>query len=105
MSVVNFASFTSTFADSTGLLSLTTLTSPRGPLRVLRLGQEAATPKTRRFVTSIEQADLYQIADIQAQIDSTVDIMHQNITKVAERGERLDNLQDKTGASSAQLPC
>lgn len=25
--------------------------------------------------------------------------MHQNITKVAERGERLDALQDKTGAS------
>lgn len=38
-----------------------------------------------------------KIADIQAQIDSTVDIMHQNITKVAERGERLDTLQDKTG--------
>jgi hypothetical protein len=25
--------------------------------------------------------------------------MHQNITKVAERGERLDALQDKTGES------
>jgi hypothetical protein len=24
-------------------------------------------------------------------------VMHQNITKVAERGERLDALQDKTG--------
>ncbi|BEJ16982.1 hypothetical protein CspHIS471_0603830 [Cutaneotrichosporon sp. HIS471] len=45
-----------------------------------------------------------KIADIQAQIDSTVDIMHQNITKVAERGERLDTLQDKTDnlAVSAQ---
>ncbi|WOO82831.1 Synaptobrevin 1 [Vanrija pseudolonga] len=45
-----------------------------------------------------------KIADIQAQIDSTVDIMHQNITKVAERGERLDALQDKTDnlAVSAQ---
>lgn len=41
-----------------------------------------------------------KIADIQAQIDSTVDIMHQNITKVAERGERLDALQDKTGGFS-----
>lgn len=38
-------------------------------------------------------------AAIQAQIDSTVDIMRENITKVAERGERLDSLQDKTGAS------
>ncbi|KAJ6551311.1 synaptobrevin-domain-containing protein [Mycena capillaripes] len=43
-------------------------------------------------------------AAIQAQIDSTVDIMRENITKVAERGERLDSLQDKTDnlAVSAQ---
>ncbi|POV94268.1 hypothetical protein PSHT_16325 [Puccinia striiformis] len=34
---------------------------------------------------------------IQAQIDDTVGIMRDNITKVAERGERLDTLQDKTG--------
>ncbi|KAJ2919540.1 hypothetical protein MD484_g957, partial [Candolleomyces efflorescens] len=39
-------------------------------------------------------------AAIQAQIDDTVGIMRENITKVAERGERLDSLQDKTGASS-----
>lgn len=37
-------------------------------------------------------------AAIQAQIDDTVGIMRENITKVAERGERLDSLQDKTGA-------
>lgn len=37
-------------------------------------------------------------AAIQAQIDDTVGIMRENITKVAERGERLDQLQDKTGA-------
>ena len=36
-------------------------------------------------------------AAIQAQIDDTVDIMKNNIQKVAERGERLDSLQDKTG--------
>ena len=36
-------------------------------------------------------------AAIQAQIDDTVGIMRENITKVAERGERLDQLQDKTG--------
>ena len=40
-------------------------------------------------------------AAIQAQIDDTVGIMRDNITKVAERGERLDNLQDKTGESSS----
>lgn len=39
-------------------------------------------------------------AAIQAQIDDTVDIMKSNINKVAERGERLDDLQDKTGMFS-----
>ncbi|KAM0786926.1 hypothetical protein ACM66B_002348 [Microbotryomycetes sp. NB124-2] len=43
-------------------------------------------------------------AAIQAQIDDTVGIMRDNINKVAERGERLDALQDKTDnlAQSAQ---
>ncbi|RPD65462.1 synaptobrevin, partial [Lentinus tigrinus ALCF2SS1-6] len=43
-------------------------------------------------------------AAIQQQIDDTVGIMRENITKVAERGERLDQLQDKTDnlAVSAQ---
>jgi Synaptobrevin len=36
-------------------------------------------------------------AAIQAQIDDTVTIMRDNITKVVERQERLDSLQDKTG--------
>lgn len=36
-------------------------------------------------------------AAIQAQIDDTVGIMRDNITKVVERQERLDSLQDKTG--------
>jgi len=40
-----------------------------------------------------------QISEIQAQIDDTVTVMHENITRVAERGERLDALQDKTGES------
>ncbi|WVQ93979.1 hypothetical protein IAU59_001057 [Kwoniella sp. CBS 9459] len=45
-----------------------------------------------------------KIADIQEQIDSTVNVMHENIQRVAERGERLDALQDKTDtlAVSAQ---
>nr|XP_031859860.1 uncharacterized protein CI109_004708 [Kwoniella shandongensis]KAA5526932.1 hypothetical protein CI109_004708 [Kwoniella shandongensis] len=45
-----------------------------------------------------------KIADIQSQINETVDVMHKNITQVAERGERLDALQDKTDnlAVSAQ---
>ncbi|KZW00801.1 synaptobrevin [Exidia glandulosa HHB12029] len=43
-------------------------------------------------------------AAIQAQIDDTVGIMRDNIVKVAERGERLDSLHDKTDnlAVSAQ---
>ena len=43
-------------------------------------------------------------AAIQQQIDDTVGIMRENINKVAERGERLDTLQDKTDnlAVSAQ---
>lgn len=43
-------------------------------------------------------------AAIQQQIDDTVGIMRENITKVAERGERLDSLQDKTGALFCPLP-
>lgn len=33
---------------------------------------------------------------LQREINSTVDIMRDNINKVSERGERLDSLQDKT---------
>lgn len=43
-------------------------------------------------------------AAIQAQIDDTVGIMRENITKVAERGERLDSLQDKTGWDGLYFP-
>jgi len=35
-------------------------------------------------------------AAIQQQIDDTVGIMRENINKVADRGARLDTLQDKT---------
>lgn len=43
-------------------------------------------------------------AALQAEIDSTVNVMRNNINKVSERGERLDSLQDKTDnlAVSAQ---
>lgn len=41
---------------------------------------------------------------LQAQIDDTVGVMRDNINKVAERGTRLDHLQNKTDdlAQSAQ---
>ena len=35
--------------------------------------------------------------DVQAQVDEVVGIMHENINKVMERGEKLDSLQTKTG--------
>jgi len=43
-------------------------------------------------------------AALKAQIDDTVDVMRENINKVAQRGEHLDTLQDKTDnlAVSAQ---
>ncbi|WFD29761.1 synaptobrevin [Malassezia sp. CBS 17886] len=43
-------------------------------------------------------------AQIQAQIDETVGVMRENISKVNDRGENLDSLQDKTDnlAISAQ---
>jgi len=41
-----------------------------------------------------------QTAALQAEIDSTVGIMRDNIYKVTERGENLNNLQDKTGKSA-----
>lgn len=42
--------------------------------------------------------------EIQQQVNDTVDIMRDNLNKVAERGERLDSIQDKADnlAVSAQ---
>jgi vesicle-associated membrane protein 4 len=36
------------------------------------------------------------VKDLQDQIDDTVIVMRQNIEKAAQRGERLDSLQDTT---------
>lgn len=36
---------------------------------------------------------------VQNQVDEVIDVMQENITKVIERGERLDDLQDKSGAT------
>ncbi|KAG8436670.1 hypothetical protein GDO86_007674 [Hymenochirus boettgeri] len=33
---------------------------------------------------------------VQNQVDEVIDVMQENITKVIERGERLDDLQDKS---------
>lgn len=34
---------------------------------------------------------------VQSQVDEVIDVMQENISKVIERGERLDDLQDKSG--------
>ncbi|KAF2753561.1 synaptobrevin [Pseudovirgaria hyperparasitica] len=51
-----------------------------------------------------QQGGNTRTAALQAEIDSTVGIMRDNINKVSERGARLDTLQDKTDnlAVSAQ---
>ncbi|EMD69279.1 hypothetical protein COCSADRAFT_32025 [Bipolaris sorokiniana ND90Pr] len=51
-----------------------------------------------------QQNGNHRTAALQAEIDSTVGIMRDNINKVSERGARLDSLQDKTDnlAVSAQ---
>ncbi|OLL24067.1 Protein ARG5,6, mitochondrial [Neolecta irregularis DAH-3] len=59
------------------------------------------------YVPSREAANVSsnsRTAIIQKEIDETVGVMRDNINKVADRGERLDNLQDKTNnlAVSAQ---
>ena len=40
-------------------------------------------------------------------MDEVIDVMQENITKVIERGERLDDLQDKSGVmlNAALLAC
>lgn len=37
-----------------------------------------------------------RIANIQGQLDNSVNVMNQNIQAMADRGERLDSLQNKT---------
>jgi len=68
-------------------------------------GQGQYDPYLPRGGSSTNQAGgSNQTAEIQRHIDETVGVMKDNIQKVAERGERLDALQDKTDglAVSAQ---
>ncbi|XP_056234249.1 vesicle-associated membrane protein 4 isoform X2 [Seriola aureovittata] len=41
-----------------------------------------------------------KIKQVQSQVDEVIDVMQENISKVIERGERLDDLQDKSGSLS-----
>lgn len=40
------------------------------------------------------------LSSVQNQVDEVIDVMQENITKVIERGERLDDLQDKSGVNN-----
>lgn len=40
-----------------------------------------------------------RVLRVQSQVDEVIDVMQENISKVIERGERLDDLQDKSGES------
>lgn len=42
---------------------------------------------------------------VQSQVDEVIDVMQENISKVIERGERLDDLQDKSGESHKSCMC
>ncbi|XP_061635075.1 vesicle-associated membrane protein 4 isoform X4 [Phyllopteryx taeniolatus] len=39
-------------------------------------------------------------SNVQSQVDEVIDVMQENISKVIERGERLDDLQDKSESLS-----
>ncbi|XP_073077318.1 vesicle-associated membrane protein 4 isoform X1 [Manis javanica] len=41
-----------------------------------------------------------KIKHVQNQVDEVIDVMQENITKVIERGERLDDLQDQSESLS-----
>ncbi|KAL2089358.1 hypothetical protein ACEWY4_014046 [Coilia grayii] len=41
-----------------------------------------------------------KIRQVQSQVDEVIDVMQENISKVIERGERLDDLQDKSESLS-----
>ncbi|XP_059369087.1 vesicle-associated membrane protein 4-like isoform X1 [Carassius carassius] len=41
-----------------------------------------------------------KIKQVQSQVDEVIDVMQENISKVIERGERLDELQDKSESLS-----
>ena len=42
-----------------------------------------------------------RVKQVQKEVDEVKDVMHSNIEKVIERGEKLDVLQDKVGTNAA----
>lgn len=64
----------------------------------------SSTPETTASRLQHPERRMLTPSFVPVQIDDTVGIMRDNITKVAERGERLDALQDKTGPSPCPRP-
>lgn len=60
-------------------------------------GYDPYTPSGSGPGASSSQGGNNKTAHIQAQIDETVGVMRDNIQKVNERGENLNDLQGKTG--------
>ncbi|KAJ3104305.1 hypothetical protein HDU97_009381 [Phlyctochytrium planicorne] len=46
--------------------------------------------------TAAAAASGSKTAKVQAQVDEVINVMHNNIEKVIARGEKLENLKDKT---------
>ena len=54
------------------------------------------------FRSSAKENDpLLRVKQVQKEVDEVKDVMHSNIEKVIERGEKLDVLQDKVGTNAA----
>ncbi|KAJ3599915.1 hypothetical protein NHX12_033869 [Muraenolepis orangiensis] len=45
-----------------------------------------------------------KVKQVQSQVDEVIDVMQENISKVIERGERLEDLQDKSGDPGGEAP-
>lgn len=54
---------------------------------------------------SVTCHDLASFLRVQSQVDEVIDVMQENISKVIERGERLDDLQDKSGEVASPMAC
>ncbi|KAJ7396436.1 Vesicle-associated membrane protein 4 [Pitangus sulphuratus] len=70
------------------------LRGPSGP----RFGPR--NDKIRHVASKILPLPLTFWERVQNQVDEVIDVMQENITKVIERGERLDDLQDKSDSLS-----
>jgi len=69
--------------------------STPNPNRTPNVNSVGSTPALGHGETSPITGDS-RTARLQAQIDDVTGVMRENINKVSQRGERLDNLQDKT---------